>query len=138
MEKIVTQTLLYDFYGALLTDHQRKIYEDVVFGDLSLSEAAEDAGIRLAWQGVGDADGYEIYRKDGDSGRWQRLAEVGADARAWTDGHPEPDAQYRYCVVAWKDVDGRRAYGNAGAGNVGGSVLGEDDGEDNDEGGEED
>ncbi|MBQ9463898.1 MAG: DNA-binding protein [Lachnospiraceae bacterium] len=52
MEKIVTQTLLYDFYGALLTDHQRKIYEDVVFGDLSLSEAAEDAGISR--QGVHD------------------------------------------------------------------------------------
>ncbi|MBR0402346.1 MAG: DNA-binding protein [Lachnospiraceae bacterium] len=52
MEKIVTQTLLYDFYGALLTDHQRTIYEDVVFGDLSLSEAAEDAGISR--QGVHD------------------------------------------------------------------------------------
>ena len=52
MEKIVTQTLLYDFYGALLTDHQRKIYEDVVFGDLSLAEAAEDAGISR--QGVHD------------------------------------------------------------------------------------
>ena len=52
MEKIVAQTLLYDFYGALLTEHQRKIYEDVVFGDLSLAEAAEDAGISR--QGVHD------------------------------------------------------------------------------------
>ncbi len=52
MEKIVEQTLLYDFYGALLTEHQRKIYEDVVFGDLSLAEAAEDAGISR--QGVHD------------------------------------------------------------------------------------
>ena len=41
MEKIVEQTLLYDFYGELLTDHQKKVYEDVVFNDLSLSEAAE-------------------------------------------------------------------------------------------------
>ena len=40
MEKIVEQGLLYDFYGELLTEHQRRIYEDVVFGDLSPSEIA--------------------------------------------------------------------------------------------------
>ena len=40
MEKIVEQTLLYDFYGELLNEHQKNIYEDVVFNDLSLSEVA--------------------------------------------------------------------------------------------------
>ena len=45
MEKIVEQGLLYDFYGELLTDHQKKIYEDVVFADLSLSEIAREYGI---------------------------------------------------------------------------------------------
>ena len=38
MEKIVEQGMLYDFYGELLTEHQRKIYEDVVLNDMSLSE----------------------------------------------------------------------------------------------------
>ena len=52
MEKIVEQGLLYDFYGELLTDHQKQIYEDVVFNDLSLSEVAEDQGITR--QGVHD------------------------------------------------------------------------------------
>ena len=52
MEKIVEQTLLYDFYGELLTAHQRQIYEDVVFSDLSLSEVAEERGISR--QGVHD------------------------------------------------------------------------------------
>ena len=52
MEKIVEQGLLYDFYGELLTDHQRHIYEDVVFNDMSLSEIAEEQGISR--QGVHD------------------------------------------------------------------------------------
>ncbi len=36
MESIVKQSLLYDFYGELLTEHQRSIYEDVVYNDMSL------------------------------------------------------------------------------------------------------
>ena len=52
MERIVRQTLLYDFYGELLTEHQRKIYEDAVYNDLSLSEIAEEYGISR--QGVHD------------------------------------------------------------------------------------
>ena len=52
MEKIARQGLLYDFYGALLTEHQRQVYEDVVLYDLSLSEIAEEQGISR--QGVHD------------------------------------------------------------------------------------
>ena len=52
MEKIVEQTLLYDFYGELLTAHQRRVYEDVVFNDLSPSEIAGELGISR--QGVHD------------------------------------------------------------------------------------
>jgi predicted DNA-binding protein YlxM (UPF0122 family) len=52
MESIVKQSLLYDFYGELLTEHQRTIYEDVVFNDMSLGEIAEEQGISR--QGVHD------------------------------------------------------------------------------------
>ena len=45
MEKIVEQTLLYDFYGELLNEHQKQIYEDAVFNDLTLSEIADEHGI---------------------------------------------------------------------------------------------
>ncbi|MFR4512760.1 MAG: YlxM family DNA-binding protein [Clostridium sp.] len=45
MEKIVEQGLLYDFYGELLTEHQRRIYEDMVLNDLSPSEIAKEQGI---------------------------------------------------------------------------------------------
>ena len=52
MEKFVKNTLLYDFYGELLTEHQRRVYESVVFEDLSLAEAAEQE--RISRQGVHD------------------------------------------------------------------------------------
>jgi len=52
MEKFVEQTLLYDFYGELLTQHQREVFEDVVLGDLGYSEAAADYGVSR--QGIHD------------------------------------------------------------------------------------
>lgn len=52
MERIAKQAMLYDFYGELLTEHQKKIYEDVVYNDFSLSEIAEENGISR--QGVHD------------------------------------------------------------------------------------
>ena len=52
MNKILEQALLYDFYGELLTPHQKEIYEQFVLEDLSLSEIAEGAGISR--QGVHD------------------------------------------------------------------------------------
>ncbi|MBS6195011.1 MAG: YlxM family DNA-binding protein [Clostridiales bacterium] len=52
MDKLARQALLYDFYGELLTAHQRTIYEEVILNDFSLSEVAEDQGISR--QGVHD------------------------------------------------------------------------------------
>ena len=46
------QGLLYDFYGELLTEHQRQIYEARVFDNLSLSEIAQD--FEISRQGVHD------------------------------------------------------------------------------------
>ena len=51
-EKFVEQTLLYDFYGELLTERQQQVYESVVLEDYSLSEVAEELGISR--QGVHD------------------------------------------------------------------------------------
>lgn len=52
LEKLEYKGMLYDFYGELLTQHQRKIYEDVILNDLSLSEVADEQGISR--QGVHD------------------------------------------------------------------------------------
>ena len=52
MEEKIEQAYLYDFYGELLNEHQRKIYEDFVLNDLSLGEIADEEGISR--QGVHD------------------------------------------------------------------------------------
>ena len=52
MDEILKQALHYDFYGELLTAHQKEIYEEVVLDDCSLSEVAEAHGISR--QGVHD------------------------------------------------------------------------------------
>ena len=52
MDKLGRESLLYDFYGELLTKRQQEIYENVRFGDLSLSEAAASYGISR--QGIHD------------------------------------------------------------------------------------
>lgn len=52
MDKMLKQALLFDFYGELLTEHQKSIYEDFVLNDYSLSEIGEDRNISR--QGVYD------------------------------------------------------------------------------------
>ena len=45
MEKFLEQAYLYDFYGELLTEHQKQIYGDFVLNDLSMSEIAEELSL---------------------------------------------------------------------------------------------
>lgn len=45
IEKMMRIGRLYDFYGALLTEHQRKCIEQHYLQDLSLGEIAEDCGV---------------------------------------------------------------------------------------------
>ena len=52
IEKLELRGMLYDFYGELLTPHQKKIYEDAIVNDLSLSGIANEQGISR--QGVHD------------------------------------------------------------------------------------
>lgn len=45
MEEFVKQSWLYDFYGDLLTEHQKEIYEAYVMENLSLAEIAQEYDI---------------------------------------------------------------------------------------------
>lgn len=45
MDDLANKTLLYDFYGEMLTDRQKEIYEDYYLNDLSFGEISEELGI---------------------------------------------------------------------------------------------
>jgi hypothetical protein len=70
-------TMLYDFYGELLTDRQREFFDFYYNDDLSLSEIAENAGISR--QGVRDvivraeAQMQEIEDKTGLIKRFEQM-----------------------------------------------------------------
>lgn len=53
LEKIVELSLLYDFYGVLLKEQKREIFEDYILNDFSLGEIAQERGISR--QGVHDS-----------------------------------------------------------------------------------
>lgn len=53
MDQIFEKTLLYDFYGELLTDRQKELYQLYHLDDLSLGEISEQMSISR--QGVHDA-----------------------------------------------------------------------------------
>ena len=52
LEKRVELSKLFDFYGSLLKENQKEIFEDYVFNDYSISEIAEEHG--LTRQGIFD------------------------------------------------------------------------------------
>src|SRR5690606_14906870 len=52
----VELSILYDFYGELLKDHNKEIFEDYILNDLSLGEIALEQGISR--QGI-----YDIVRR---------------------------------------------------------------------------
>jgi len=52
LDEIVQLSILYDFYGELLSEHKKQIFEDYVLNDLSLGEIAQERG--LSRQGVHD------------------------------------------------------------------------------------
>lgn len=52
LDEIVYLSMLYDFYGELFSDHKKRVFEDYILNDLSLSEIAEE--LNISRQGVHD------------------------------------------------------------------------------------
>lgn len=97
MEQKLEQAYLYDFYGELLNDRQRKIYEDFIFNDLSLGEIAQEEGISR--QGVHDMvrrctktlEGYEdrLHLVQKFLSAKKRVAEIHALSRQFRENRDE-------------------------------------------------
>ena len=45
MEKIFVQAQLFDFYGEMLNEHQKAVFEDYVLNNIGISEIAQERGI---------------------------------------------------------------------------------------------
>lgn len=52
LAEVYELSMLYDFYGELLGDHKKQIFEDHILNDLSLAEIADNTG--LSRQGIHD------------------------------------------------------------------------------------
>lgn len=52
VNELLELAMLYDFYGELLKEHNKRIFEDYILNDLSLAEIADVEGITR--QGVHD------------------------------------------------------------------------------------
>lgn len=52
LNELVYLSMLYDFYGELFSDHKKRIFEDYILNDLSLSEIADE--LSISRQGVHD------------------------------------------------------------------------------------
>lgn len=78
MDKILEHTLLFDFYGELLTDKQKNIYERYYHDDLSLAEISDEVGISR--QGVHDAlkkCDKQLHKFEDKLGLVERFIELG-------------------------------------------------------------
>ncbi len=98
MDKILEQALLYDFYGELLTPHQKEVYEQFLLDDLSLSEIAESEGISR--QGVHDLvrrcqkalEGYEekLRLVERFLAVKEKVSEIDRILKKWEDKKQDP------------------------------------------------
>ncbi len=70
----------------------------------------EDGSLCITWIPVEDADGYVIYRKEGEKDEWQLVGE--AYGTAYTDMSVESGHSYFYTIVPFVEEAGNRYYGN--------------------------
>lgn len=83
-------SLLYDFYGELLKEHHRQMFEDYVLNNYSLGEIAQERGISR--QGVYDSvkrtslQLEEYEKKLGLLGKFQKIKEKVKKIQAFAEG----------------------------------------------------
>ena len=99
LDKLYELSLLYDFYGELLKDNHRQMFEDYILNNYSLSEIAEERGISR--QGVHDSvkrtsrqlEQYE--EKLGLLEKFRQTKNKVSRIQALTEGHPDMQQIYQ-------------------------------------------
>lgn len=104
LEERVTLSLLYDFYGALLKESQRRMFEASVLEDYNFSEIAQEEGISR--QGAYDAikratsQLREYEEKLGLVARFQRQKELVRELHGKLQGQQVPPEQ----AASWREI----------------------------------
>lgn len=104
LEERVMLSLLYDFYGALLKENQRRMFEASVLEDYNFSEIAKEEGISR--QGAYDAikratrQLREYEEKLGLVARFQRQKELVRELHRKLQGQQVPPEQ----EASWREI----------------------------------
>ena len=103
MDETMLRTLLFDYYGDLLTEKQRECYDLHYNSDLSLQEIAETCGTsrQAVWDLIrrGEQSLREIEEKTGLVARALRRREKLAEAEALVSALPESEERDRICSL---------------------------------------
>ncbi|MDM8527296.1 C1 family peptidase [Anaerolineales bacterium HSG24] len=67
----------------------------------NVSATGEASGIKLEWAGDGQEDGFEIWRWNGTDA-WEKIGEVGANARSYTDSGLTRGETYYYKIRTYE------------------------------------
>ena len=68
--------------------------------------------VELKWNTSSKADGYFVYRASGKSGSWKLVKTIsGNGGGSWTDTKVSAGQTYRYSVVAWLKIGGKKIEG---------------------------
>ena len=73
------------------------------------SQTAPDGSVTLSWGKAEGADGYAVYRKDGDKVPYQKIAEGEMASCSYTE-KPEKGKTYTYLVIAYKGEGENRTW----------------------------
>lgn len=65
-----------------------------------------DGSLQIRWNKCAGATKYCIYRRVGDSGKFERIAEVKSSIRIYNDTNVAAGATYYYKVIAYNSVNG--------------------------------
>ncbi len=79
---------------------------------ISSVKKASSTSVTITWKTVSDAEGYSIYMKTGDEGRYEKIADIKeADVTTYMKSDLTKGVAYYYRVRAYKTIYSEKSYG---------------------------